>query len=1082
MAFTLAGSNLPTIESFVGALYGYAVGSATMTQVNADITTYGGLNAALNAYYTAGFSSMTTANVAKTIVANVGLGTDANAIAYVTGQLNTAAPAARGAAVANILNAFTALTADPTYGAAATAWNSKVATSVSYASANVGDATLSDAAQAVAVANSVGKTFTLTAGVDTFVGSAATDTFNAPAGTLSGLDKLVGNGGGDSLNIAATAAFVTPSGLSVSGIDNVNISSTAAVDINTNSSFGFTGVKNLSVATNSAAATAKADPSTSIVVTDNAAGANNAITVDGGNNVTITATGSTLTTETIGVGATVAPKGNVTISQSTATTNAAGSTVTVKGGSAVAIDQVIKNTAITNTATNGAISVTGTADTLSVTVTQSAPVTVTGATNASAGVNNAVVAVGGVASSAVTIADLNAGSPTLPGTITAVTLKNYDNSTISSSALNTLTLSGTGVDTAGRSIATGTLGLTDGLATPTVTTLTMNLGGGSLGAISDNSAKFTTLNAVMSANTTLAASTFNALKTININGSGVLSTTIPATVTAVTVAGAGGFSGTLPAGVTSFDATGSTAAETVTLTNSNLQTYKGGSGVDTVTITSNPTKVIDGGDGKADVLTLGSIASTATYFTAANAGANVKNFEIFASGTGTSGTVDLAAFAANNTFTTVKFKNTGSVTLNNVPTGANVEISSSSTAPATPSAGTNVVNYADYSGWTDSSNVKLNGAAAVNGAGNAYLGTGTVGYVTTALTLQDAAGTGIANVTFDSNGTVAGSFHTITTLTDTYLSNLVIGGTAGLTITGLTVSSPSLKITDNDTSTGASAITTLTAASLANLAYSGSKAFSTAIANDAAAAVTISNTNTGSTGVLTVNSSALNSAATINLQGSVAATLTSSLNGSQKVVGGTDNQAVSITASSGGVKTITLGNGANTVVTGAGADVITLGNGANTVTPGAGADTVNFDISHTGIDTVVYGATGQTASTAVSNGATVISVATGFDIINGMHAGDKIDLTALTAAAYTAAATAVLTSIMTGGTNGDIALVRGNYNTVTGYFTTSSSGADTLVQWDNDGTGAGTTVESILLVGFANTGSTSTNDGLITLA
>ena len=145
MTFTLP-TNLSTVEAYVGALYGYAVGSSTMTQINADIVSYGGLNNTLNAYYSAAFGSQTTASVAKTIVANVGLGTDANAIAYVTGQLNAAAPAARGAAVANILNAFAGLTADTTYGAAATAWNATVASSVAYAGSNSADVTLATAA------------------------------------------------------------------------------------------------------------------------------------------------------------------------------------------------------------------------------------------------------------------------------------------------------------------------------------------------------------------------------------------------------------------------------------------------------------------------------------------------------------------------------------------------------------------------------------------------------------------------------------------------------------------------------------------------------------------------------------------------------------------------------------------------------------------------------------------------------------------------------------------------------------------------------------------------------------------------
>ena len=1065
------------LQRFASAVYGLQIGSTTLAAVQADIQAVGGIANALNAYYAASFGSTSTADVAKNMVTNFGI-TDAaaaaEATAYINGQLEAAPTATRGSVVSTVASLFSGLTSDAKYGTAATAYAAKITAAMNYTGSD--DQTFGTT---VPVA---GKVFTLLAGVDTFVGATGDDTFNAPAGTFTALDNLNGDGGNDSLNISATAAFTTPTGVKVAGIENINVSSSAAVTVDTSGS-GFTGVNSLSVATSTAAATVTAATTTNITVTDNAAGANNAITVNGGNDVSITATGSTLTTETIGVGATTAPKGAVTISQSTATTNSAGSTVTTKGGSSVVIDQVIKNTATTNTATNGAVSVTGTADTKSVTVTQSAPVTVDGGTGALAGVNNQVVAIGGVANSAVTIADLNAGSPTLPGTISSVTLKNYANSTISSSALNTLTLSGTGVDVNGRAIANGTLGLTDGLATPTEKTLTLNLGGGTLGVINDASSKFTTMNAVMSADTTFGNNTFAALKTLNISGKGVLTTgTVPATVTSITVADAAGMSGTLPASVLSFDASTSTSKESVTLTNSNLQSYKGGSGIDTVRITSNPTKSIDGGAGTADVLELGAITSTATYFTAANAGANVKNFEIFATSASTSGTVDLATFATNNTFSTVKFKSTGNVTLNNVPKGAAVEVSSATTAPATPAAaGTYIVNYIDYTGWTDSASVKLNGAAAVNGGGTAYLGTGTVGYTTAGLTLQDAAGTGVSTVTFDSNGTVAGSLHTITALVDTYLANLTIGGTAGLTITGLTVSSPSLTITDNDTSTGASGITTLTAASLANLAYSGTKAFSTAIAGDNAAAVTISNANVGTTGVLTIGTSALDLATKITLVGSVAATLTSSYAGSQKVVGGSDNSNVSVTLTGSGVKTVTLGNGDNTVATLSGADVITLGSGANTVTPGSGADTITFDVAHTGIDTVVYGAAGETGTATITNANVVISAATGYDVITGFHAGDKIDLTALTAAAY--AGTVVTTDYLSTavGTAGNINMVRGNYNTLTGYFTSSSTGADTLVQWDSNGTTALGNVESALLIGFANTGSTATTDGLITL-
>ena len=232
MAFNLP-TNLSTVEAWAGALYGYSIGSTTMAQVNADIVSYGGLNNTLNAYYSAAFASQTTATVAKTIVANVGLGTDANAIAYVTGQLNAATPATRGVAVANILNAFAALTADATYGAAATAWNTTVSNSVTYASANTADVTTvaaataaSAAASAAAAAAAAGKVYNLTTSVDTFTGTGNPDTFNADntAGggkyTLTAADTINGSGGNDTLKVYL-AANDTATGAVWTNITNV---------------------------------------------------------------------------------------------------------------------------------------------------------------------------------------------------------------------------------------------------------------------------------------------------------------------------------------------------------------------------------------------------------------------------------------------------------------------------------------------------------------------------------------------------------------------------------------------------------------------------------------------------------------------------------------------------------------------------------------------------------------------------------------------------------------------------------------------------------------------------------------------
>lgn len=185
-------TNASQVQAFAGALYGVQVGTTTMAQVNADIAANGGLAATLNSYYAASFGGATTASVATTVATNLGLTGDAltSGAAYVEAQLNAAAPGARGAVISSIVNLFAGLSADATFGAAATAWNAKVATAAAYTgTANVAVGTV--------VSSSV---FTLTTGMDTFTGTAGNDTFNAALdGLLTTGDVMVGGAGTDTL-------------------------------------------------------------------------------------------------------------------------------------------------------------------------------------------------------------------------------------------------------------------------------------------------------------------------------------------------------------------------------------------------------------------------------------------------------------------------------------------------------------------------------------------------------------------------------------------------------------------------------------------------------------------------------------------------------------------------------------------------------------------------------------------------------------------------------------------------------------------------------------------------------------------
>ena len=921
-----------------------------------------------------------------------------------------------------------------------------------------------------------GQIYTLTTGPDTFVGTAGNDTFNAPFNTgvtFTGLDTLNGNGGNDTLNISTTGAFTGPSGVSITGINNYNLSATTGAVWDTSSRTSYVGLKNESVS-GSGVITLTTQSGVNLSATNSTPGGA-ATTLNGGAASTVIVTGSVANTDTVSVGATSAPTGAVSVNTTTSLTNTAGATVTVKGGSTVSVTENISNSATANTATAGAVTVMGTANTTSVTVNQSGFVTVTAQTNASLNANNAVAAVGGVAAGAVTISDVNAGSAAALGTITSVSLQNFGNSTISSNALATLTLSSTGKDTTNSDVASGTLGLTEGAAPNAPTALALNLGGGRVGVITDNSNQYKSLNVNMTANTRIGGFVDTALTGVTVGGTGVLrnDSALGSTVTSLTLSGAAGYRGDISSsGITALTEANTTGGSNVTI-NATAQSFTGGAGNDTVTISANATKAISGGGG-TDTINLGAVAGST--FTAASTGVNVTNFSTLGIN-GTTGTVDYSVFQTNNTISTINDNAASTVTVSKVLLGTNLVINTSGN-----DTGTFTYALSDFNGFNDSVNVSFTGATPA-------VGTGTIGYTLTGLNLQDAGGIGIANVNITTDASVGGGAYTISTLTDPNLSSLKISGTGALTVSALTDTSASLSITDNSTSSAASAITLLTDTGLANLSYSGTHAagFSIVIANDAATAVTISNSNGGSNttsaSLLTIGTSALNSATTINLSGAVAATLTdSSAAAAVTVNGGTDHANVSITLSGNGVDKVTLGNGSNTVVTGTSADTITLGSGANTVTGGLGIDTITFG-AHSGVDTVVYN-TGSAAAVLDSGAYTAqntnaVMDASVFEVVTGLQSGDKLAL----ATGYTSVGAAQtnrvfdsttapqvytnLGSVVVG--NNQVEMVRGNYSAATQQFIGSGTGSDSLFIYDsNAATGAGATAaQTVVLVGYA---------------
>jgi len=130
MSFTFVTPQV-TLARNAGALYNYGLGNELM----ASLASSSDINGLLNSVYMSSVGNAVTSQVAKTLVANLGItgAGVAGAEAYVVAQLNSVAAAGRGKVINDILMSFSSLTGDATYGAAATAWNAKVANAVAYA-------------------------------------------------------------------------------------------------------------------------------------------------------------------------------------------------------------------------------------------------------------------------------------------------------------------------------------------------------------------------------------------------------------------------------------------------------------------------------------------------------------------------------------------------------------------------------------------------------------------------------------------------------------------------------------------------------------------------------------------------------------------------------------------------------------------------------------------------------------------------------------------------------------------------------------------------------------------------------------
>ena len=319
------------------ALYGQAPSAGLYDSYMTYIAANG--DAAFAKTLTANFAATSDAALALQVLNNLGVtaatvtatGEYATLLAAVTTVFG-AYPTMRGQVILNITNLFANLEADATYGAAATTYNKQALADFNYANnaANVvpGVAALPDP--------TIGTTYTLTTGVDTLVGTALNDTFNAGYDVVgsfpmfSALDSIDGGAGTNGLNITQTAEIALPASATVANVQTATLVSSAGISGDVSGWTGLTtlrtssaGVVAVTAATTTAATVVNTSASSvdviggggALSITTGAAAitANNAaanaftsVTTKGGTTVTVidhsgasAAVGSTLTTATI---------------------------------------------------------------------------------------------------------------------------------------------------------------------------------------------------------------------------------------------------------------------------------------------------------------------------------------------------------------------------------------------------------------------------------------------------------------------------------------------------------------------------------------------------------------------------------------------------------------------------------------------------------------------------------------------------------------------------------------------------------------------------------------------------------------
>jgi len=376
MAIPTNGIQLVRIS---GALFNQQLSASDYSDILAANKTVAELNSWANSMVALEYKNKTVTNIASDLLTNVGLSSVAGLQNWVAGQLTAGGGVAKaGETILAMLNDFSNMAADATYGAAATTFNTKVANSQSL-SQTAGSVGGTYAAVSLTAAPVV---FPLTTGADVRTFGSGNDTINALFASATGMtfqatDSLDGGAGSDTINIQVGATG-THSAASMANIETVSANFSAAGTVSLLNSTGVTTIES-SASTAAAAFSNISSVATALRVTNTAQdatfGYTTAAVAGSADTVALTLSGVTGGTVTLAGIETVGITASGSANTLTGLTATSATTVNVSGDQALALGTLGATVTTLNAGSNTA---TGTG--VSATMGAAATSTITGGT------------------------------------------------------------------------------------------------------------------------------------------------------------------------------------------------------------------------------------------------------------------------------------------------------------------------------------------------------------------------------------------------------------------------------------------------------------------------------------------------------------------------------------------------------------------------------------------------------------------------------------------------------------------------------------------------------------------------------